>query len=307
MTYTTDDLKEFALSIGFEHIGVCESKKLDQEARQLESWLNKNYHGQMSYLERYFDLRIDPSKLLPGTKSIIVLSVNYFQEDLNFEDHHAKVSRYAQGEDYHRVIKRKAKEIIHWMKEHYGDITARAFVDSGPVMERVWAHASGIAWSGKNTLSINPKSGSYFFLCCILTDLVFEYDAPIKDYCGTCRKCIDACPTDAFSKEGYLMDASKCISYLNIELKENIPVEFKGQMNNWIFGCDICQEVCPWNRFSKQTKIKEFEDQQNLRSMDFEEWLSMNEEEFNKIFAFSALKRKGLKGIQNTIEFIKTQ
>lgn len=307
MAYNTSKLKEFALSSGFEHIGVCESKKLDKEARQLESWLNKNYHGRMSYLERYFDFRIDPSRLLPGTRSIIVLSANYFQENLDFRNNTAKVSRYAQGEDYHRVIKRNAKKIIDWMKQEFGDITARAFVDSGPVLERVWANASGIAWNGKNTLSINPKSGSYFFLCCILTDVVFEYDSPIKDYCGTCRKCIDACPTGAFSNEGYLLDASKCISYLNIELKESIPEEFRGKMNNWIFGCDICQEVCPWNRFSKQTGIVEFEDKQNLRSMDFEDWLTMNEEEFNKIFALSALKRKGLKGIQTTIEFIKSQ
>lgn len=305
MAIPTYALKQFSKSLGFERTGISAAKKLDREAKQLEAWLNKNYHGQMSYMERYFDFRIDPSKLLPGTKSIIVLSINYFQEGLKFPEGSAKVSRYAQGEDYHKVIKRKAKQIILWMKKNYGDITARAFVDSGPVLERIWAREAGIAWSGKNTLSINPKTGSYFFLCCILTDLEFECDSPIKDYCGSCRKCIDACPTGAFHEAGYLLDASKCISYLNIELKETIPIQFKNKMDNWIFGCDICQEVCPWNRFSKQTDLNEFDDHQQLRALNFDDWIEMTEDEFHKKFNNSALKRKGLQGIKNTIEFIK--
>jgi epoxyqueuosine reductase len=256
-------------------------------------------------MERYFDLRIDPSKLMPGTKSIIVLGLNYFQEQLKKSEDHPNISVYAYGKDYHKVIRRKTKDIITWMKSQYGDISVRSFVDSGPVMERVWAEQAGISWSGKNTLSINPKTGSYFFISCIFTDLNFEYNDPIKDYCGTCRKCIDACPTEAFHSDGYILDASKCISYLTIELKNKIPVSFSGKMNDWIFGCDICQQVCPWNRFSKKTKETDFQEQNTITDLTYKDWLHLTEDSFNQLFKESPVKRTKLEGIHKNIRFIK--
>ncbi|MBK8483211.1 MAG: tRNA epoxyqueuosine(34) reductase QueG [Saprospiraceae bacterium] len=305
MKHSAEGLKKFAKQLGFDKVGVVKSRQLEDEARKLEHWLHQNYHGEMSYLERYFDFRIDPNKLIPGTKSILVFSLNYFQKVEEISDDRPKISMYAIGKDYHKVIRTKTKALIRWMKSEFGDIQARAFVDSGPVLERVWAHEAGIAWTGKNTLSIHPKSGSYFFLACILTDLEFEYDQPIKDYCGTCRKCIDACPTQAFHSNGYLLDASKCISYLTIELKNAIPDTFHGKMENWIFGCDICQQVCPWNRFSTNTDEEEFVNSKNPGTITSLEWLEMNESEFQYRFNNSALKRTGLKGIQRNIRFIE--
>ncbi len=298
-------LKNFIHSLGFEWVGFAKSKPLDQEARQLEQWLHNNYQGEMSYMERYFDLRIDPSKVLPGTKSIIVLGINYYQEQKKISDDHPNISMYAYGKDYHKVIRKKTKEIIRWMKLNYGDVLARSFVDSGPVLERAWAREAGISWSAKNTLSINPKTGSYFFLSCLFTDIEFDYDHPIKDFCGTCRKCIDACPTQAFHTDGYLLDASKCISYLTIELRKEIPDKFKGQMNDWIFGCDICQQVCPWNRFSSNTREKQFDETNHISSLSFENWLDMTEEEFHFLFGETPLKRTKLEGIQRNIRFVK--
>jgi epoxyqueuosine reductase len=296
-------LKQYIHSLGFGLVGFTKSKVLDKEAAQLESWLNNNYQGEMTYMERYFDMRIDPSKLLPGTKSIIVLGLNYYQEQKKQSEDHPNISMYAYGKDYHKVIRTKTKEIIKWMKLQYGDITARSFVDSGPVLERSWAREAGISWSAKNTLSIHPKIGSYFFLSCILTDLEFEYDHPIKDYCGTCRKCIDACPTEAIHHDGYLLDASKCISYLTIELRKEIPDEFQGKMNDWIFGCDICQQVCPWNRFSKKTQEEDFKELNQLTEKKYEDWLEMNESEFDRLFKDSPLKRPKLEGIKRNIRF----
>jgi epoxyqueuosine reductase len=298
-------LKQYIQSLGFELVGFSKSKVLDKEAKHLEHWLNQNYHGEMTYMERYFDLRIDPSKLLAGTKTIIVLGLNYYQEQKKQIEEHPNISVYAYGEDYHKVIRKKTKDIIRWMKMAYGDINARSFVDSGPVMERVWAKEAGLTWSAKNTLSIHPKMGSYFFLSCILTDLEFEYDHPIKDYCGTCRKCIDACPTDAFHHEGYLLDASKCISYITIELKKEIPDEFEGKMNNWIFGCDICQVVCPWNRFSNKSSESKFYEKNGITDLKNEDWLNMNEDEFKTLFTDSPLKRTGLEGIKRNIRFVR--
>jgi epoxyqueuosine reductase len=299
-------LKKYIQSLGFELVGFAKSKQLDKQANQLEQWLQNNYQGEMTYMERYFDLRIDPSKLLPGTKTIIVLGLNYFQEQKKISDEHPNISMYAYGKDYHKVIRKKTKDIIRWMKIQYGDITARSFVDSGPVMERVWANEAGLAWSAKNTLSIHPKTGSYFFLTCILSDLEFEYDHPIKDYCGTCRKCIDACPTEAFHPEGYLLDASKCISYLTIELKKEIPDEFQGKMKDWIFGCDICQQVCPWNRFSSKTKEPDFKELDGLSQLNFGDWMNLTEDKFNSVFKDSPLKRTKLEGIKRTIRFVNS-
>ncbi|MCC6816499.1 MAG: tRNA epoxyqueuosine(34) reductase QueG [Saprospiraceae bacterium] len=303
MLISISDLREITNRLGFQSVGVSPVYQLDEEAKKLELWLSKDYQGEMSFLERYFDLRTDPRKLLPGCKSIIVLSMNYYQAQKHRED--SKISRYAYGQDYHKVLKKKAKEIHQWMIEKYGDILFRAFVDSAPIMERVWSEKAGISWNGKNTLSISPGNGSYFFLMCILTDLEVEKNNPIKDHCGTCTRCIDACPTEAIDKNGYLLDASKCISYLTIELKKNIPEEFKNKMENWIFGCDICQEVCPWNRFSKPTELNEFEAKNEILNLNIEDWISLEEEKWLEISKKSPLKRTGIAGIKRNALFIK--
>ncbi len=298
-------LVQFIRQQGFFHVGFAKARYLEEESSRLEQWLNQSYQGEMTYLERYFDFRLDPQKLLPGCKSVIVLGLNYFQEQRPIGQTQSKISIYALGMDYHKLIRKKTKHIIQWMQQHYGSIHARAFVDSGPVMERVWAKEAGISWSGKNTLSIHPKTGSYFFLSCILTDLEFESDQAIKDYCGSCRKCIDACPTQAIHPNGYLLDASKCISYLTIELKSKIPEAFKGQTESWIFGCDICQEVCPWNRFSQQTSEPDLLANASVKHMTDQDFLDMTEDTFQEIFKQSAIKRTGLKGMQRNILFNK--
>ncbi|MBK7358012.1 MAG: tRNA epoxyqueuosine(34) reductase QueG [Saprospiraceae bacterium] len=298
-------LIDFINSFGFFHVGFARARYLEEESDRLEKWLNQSYQGEMNYLERYFDFRLDPQKLMPGCKTIIVLAMNYFQEPGATNENQSKISMYALGQDYHKVIRSKTKAIIQWMRHQYGDIAARAFVDSGPVLERVWAKESGISWTGKNTLSINPKTGSYFFLSCILTDLEFEADTPIKEYCGTCKKCIDACPTQAIHENGFLLDASKCISYLTIELKSQIPEEFKGKMDDWIFGCDVCQDVCPWNRFSRQTDVEDLWISDAMKKRSDQMFMEMNEDDFNQLFNQSAIKRTGLKGLQRNIRFIQ--
>lgn len=298
-------LKEYARSLGFLHIGISKAQRLDEQAHRLESWLTKQYHADMTYMERYFDQRIDPQMMMPGTKSIITLSFNYFQKPDESTDPNPHIARYAYGKDYHIVLKDKSKQLITWMQLNYGDIAARAFVDSAPVMEREWAQRSGISWNGKNTLSIHPREGSYFFLVCIFVDLDFVVDAPIADHCGTCRRCIDACPTDALHADGYLLDASKCISYLTIENKNEIPSEFTGKMNDWIFGCDICQEVCPWNRFAKQTNEPEFTKNTNLLSLSIDDWKAMDDIHFNAIAKNSPIKRTKLSGMKRNAIFLQ--
>ncbi|MDQ3142611.1 MAG: tRNA epoxyqueuosine(34) reductase QueG [Bacteroidota bacterium] len=305
MVYSNNLFIQKAQSLGFDKIGFTKAEKLDQEARQLEKWLHNGYHAEMTYMERYFDLRVDPEKLCPGTKTIIVMSLPYDQERPQKNSDQLQVARYAYGKDYHKIIRKKTKELISWMKECFGDIQARAFVDSGPVLERVWASKSGISWNGKNTLSIHPKDGSYFFLSCIFTDLLFEFTQSIQDHCGTCRRCIEACPTDAIAPQGYLLDASKCISYATIELKNAIPESFRGKMENWIFGCDICQEVCPWNRFSKPTKEKELEAAWDLLELTKKEWMELSDEAFNMIAKESPMKRTGLEGMKRNVAFLK--
>ncbi len=303
MLIPIQELREEISRLGFQSMGVARTQALSKEAQQLEDWLSKGYHGEMSYMERYFDLRIDPEKLLPGTKSILVLSMNYYQSQRH--NNEAKIARYAYGDDYHKVLKKKSKELNQWMKSKYGDIQFRAFVDSAPVMERVWAEKSGLAWSGKNTLSISPRIGSYYFLMCVFTDLEFELTDPIKDHCGTCRRCIDACPTEAISPNGYLLDASKCISYLTIELKNQIPEQFKGQMENWAFGCDICQEVCPWNRFSHNTDIQEFKSRENLLKLKVDDWINLIQEQWEELTYKSSIRRTGLEGMKRNVKFLK--
>ncbi len=398
----TQWLKAAALRHGFMGVGISRAEHMGEEARRLETWLSKGFHGEMSYMANHFEMRTDPTRLMPGAKSVISLMYNYFPLPLNpyastslthpgattqqpgtsfaaddsgisdadqlsghekapplkgagglssdslsiltpddsrltihgdsrfttpensppplegeggwsanahspLTTHHSpfKISRYAYGEDYHKVVRRKLKALLTEIKTEFGDFHGRVFVDSGPVMERDWAKRSGLGWIGRNTLLIDPKRGSYFFLAEIILDIEFEYDHPIRDHCGTCTRCIEACPTDAISPEGYVLDGSKCISYLTIELKSAIPDEFKGKMEDWIFGCDICQEVCPWNRFSKSHEEPAFEMKDEMRNMTNEDWKEMTEEVFEDLFSKSAIKRTGWKGIQRNIEFAK--
>lgn len=296
-----------ALELGFDMVGVSKAEKLDEEARQLESWLNKNHQGQMGWMANHFDKRVDPRLLVPGAKSVISLLYNYFPKEEQHEEGAPKIARYAYGEDYHFVIKKKLKTLLKWLQDEVGQISGRCFVDSAPVMERQWAERSGLGWLGKNTLLIHPRKGSYFFLAELIIDLELPVDHPIKDYCGTCTRCIDACPTDAISQEGYLLDASKCISYLTIELKDEIPEAFQDKMEGWAFGCDICQEVCPWNRFSTPHKEPAFDPHPDLLSMKEREWHEITEEVFNIIFKKSAVKRTKYSGLKRNLAFIKTK
>jgi len=309
-------LKEMALRHGFMGVGISKAERLDDEAKQLEAWLSRGYHGEMSYMANHFEMRVDPRKLVPGAKSVVSLMYNYFpgteevqltthDSRLTVHDSSFKISKYAFGEDYHKVVRRKLKELVKELKQVVGDFHGRVFVDSAPVMERDWAKRSGQGWIGKNTLLIHPKKGSYFFLAEIILDIELEYDHPMRDHCGTCTKCIDACPTEAISPEGYILDGSKCISYLTIELKSNIPSAFKGKMEDWIFGCDICQDVCPWNRFSKPHQEPAFEMNENVKELKKEDWFELTAEIFDTIFEKSAVKRAGFQGIKRNIEFVQ--
>lgn len=299
-----DLVKEEALKAGFEMCGISKSRYLEEQAPLLEKWLKSNMHGQMAYLENHFDKRLDPEKLVPGAKSVISLLYNYYPEKDIFQNKNYKISKYAYGKDYHKVIRSKLKELLKSLKLHIGEFSARIFVDSAPVMERQWAESSGLGWLGKNSLLINPKKGSYFFLAEIISDLEIEPDVPIKDFCGTCTKCIDACPTNAIPKP-YVVDGSKCISYLTIELKEQIPSTFKDQYENWIFGCDICQDVCPWNRFSSPTKDEKFHPSKQLMNLTDESLEQMDETIFDSVFEGSPIKRTKFKGLKRNIDFIK--
>ena len=299
------ELRVMADRLGFMHCGVSQAESLDDEAKKLENWLSQGYQGQMSYLENHFDLRVDPRKIVPSAKSVISLTFNYFPEAEQQEDA-PKVARYAYGRDYHKVIKSKIKELWQEMNSAFGELEGRYFVDSGPVMERVWAERAGLGWRGKNTLLINPKEGSYFFLAVIITDLEITADGSMRDHCGRCRKCIDACPTDAFSQEAYVLDASKCISYLTIELKDEIPTEFEGKMDNWMFGCDICQEVCPWNRFSKTHNEPDFTARGHITEMKTKDWHDMDEFLFSKTLAGTPLIRAGYNGIRRNLKFLNS-
>jgi epoxyqueuosine reductase len=298
-------LKEEAYSIGFEFVGVSKADELTEEARRLETWLNSGFHGKMSYMENHFEKRIDPRKLVEGAKSVITLLYNYYHEEKQADSDTPKISMYAYGTDYHDVIKEKLNTFLSKIKEKFGDVNGRCFVDSAPVMEREWAKKSGTGWLGKNTLLINPKRGSYFFLAEIIIDVALEADGPIKDYCGRCTKCIDACPTNAIAPEGFILDSSKCISYLTIELKEALPEIFKNNMDNWMYGCDICQDVCPWNRFSKQHQEPLFLPKENLLQLTKNDWKELTEETFKVIFKNSAVKRTKYAGLKRNIGFLE--
>jgi len=302
----TNIIKKKATELGFEFCGIAKALQLEDDARRLESWLNKGLQGNMQYMENYFDLRIDPQKLVPGAKSVITLLMNYYPEQ-NQNTYAPKIAKYAYGQDYHEVIKAKLNALLQSIKENIGEINGRGFVDSAPVLERSWAQKSGLGWIGKNGNLINKKNGSFFFIATLITDIELTYDnAYTKDYCGSCTKCIDNCPTDAILP-GKVIDGSKCISYFTIELKEMlIPETMKNKFDNWMFGCDICQDVCPWNRFSKPTNEIKFKPLPEILNFSNSDWEELTEESFKKIFAHSPLKRSKWSGIKRNLQFIKT-
>jgi len=302
---TTARIKAKAAELGFMGVAIARAEHMDEEARRLESWLAQGNHGEMGYMENHFDMRVDPTKLVPGSKSVISLMYNYYNPDIQSDSDAPKIAMYAYGKDYHKVVKKKLIQLYRWINEEIGEIDGRCFVDSAPVLERDWARRSGLGWIGKHSLLVNPRKGSYFFLAEIILDLDLEYDHPIKDHCGTCTRCIDACPTEAISPEGYVMDGSKCISYLTIELKNQIPEEFSDQMQNWMFGCDICQQVCPWNRFSSPHEEEKFVPKEELLSMRKSDWQEITEDVFAELFQGSAVKRTKYEGLKRNIEFLK--
>lgn len=284
---------------------IAKAEFMTEEARRLDDWLRQDYHGDMSYMTNHFDKRVDPRLLVPGAKSVISLAYNYYTDLKQSDPDAPRISMYAYGKDYHKVVRKKLQILFEWMKSTYGDIDGRVFVDSAPVLERDWARRSGLGWVGKNTMVINPKKGSWFFLAEIITDLEMTYDHTISDYCGTCTRCIEACPTEAIHKDGYIMDGSKCISYLTIELKNNLPIEYKARMENWMFGCDICQQVCPWNRFAETHSEPAFMPKDRMITMSKEEWKDLSEPLFDELFAGSAVKRTKYEGLKRNIRFLK--
>ena len=301
----TDIIRQEATRLGFDFVGIARAEQMDEEAKRLEAWLNANLHGKMSYMTNHFDKRIDPRKLVDGAKSVISLAYNYFTEAAQTDENAPKISKYAYGTDYHFVVKDKLKELLEFIYQNIGAVNGRAFVDSAPVLERDWARRSGLGWVGKNTMLIHPKAGSYFFLAELILDLELTTDTPMKDYCGTCRKCIDACPTEAIAPDGYFMDGSKCISYLTIELREEkLPPQYKDKMDGWMFGCDICQQVCPWNRFAKPHNEPQFTPNPQLLNMTKEEWIDISEDVFKEIFKKSPVKRTKYEGLKRNIDFL---
>ncbi|MBX3164357.1 MAG: tRNA epoxyqueuosine(34) reductase QueG [Bacteroidetes bacterium] len=299
----TQLVKSEAARLGFDFCGISKAQFLEEEAPRLEKWLKQNKHGEMKYMENYFDKRLDPRLLVENAKSVVSLLYNYYPSQTQREDA-PKISKYAYGTDYHEVIKNKLHEFLFSLKEKIGDINGRAFVDSAPVMDKAWAKKSGLGWVGKNTNLITKQQGSFFFIAELIIDLELETDGAIKDYCGTCTRCLDACPTQAIV-EPYVVDGSKCISYLTIELKEAIPNEFKNKMDNWAFGCDVCQDVCPWNSFSKTHNEPLFNNTHGLLNFSEAEWNEITEETFNIIFKHSAVKRTKYKGLKRNLRFIK--
>jgi epoxyqueuosine reductase len=294
-----------AHELGFFHVGFSTADFLEEEAPRLESWLNKNHHGEMSYMANHFDKRLDPRLLVDDAKTVISLLFNYYTDQQQSDPEAPKISKYAYGEDYHYVIKDKLKELLAFIQREIGEVNGRGFVDSAPVMDKAWAKKAGLGWIGKNSNLIHPKKGSFFFIADLILDLKIEADGPIKDYCGTCTKCIDACPTDAII-EPYVVNGSKCISYLTIELKDELlPKEFEGKMDNWMFGCDICQDVCPWNRFSVLHDEQRFEPHPDLLDLKKQDWMDLQEEGFQILFQHSPVKRTKYKGLKRNISFLK--
>ena len=303
-TNNTNLIKTEALRLGFSSCGVAKAQFLEEKAPRLEQWLKNGFHGKMHYMENHFDKRLDPTKLVPGAKSVISLQYNYYPQEKISTDTY-KISKYAYGEDYHHVIKDKLFEFLSFIQENFGEVDARVFTDSAPVLERVWAKKSGLGWIGKHSLLITKQKGSFFFLAEIILDLELEYDHEFKtDHCGNCTKCIDACPTDAILKNN-TVDGSKCISYFTIELKEEIPKSMNGKFEDWMFGCDICQDVCPWNRFSIPHQEPQFEPHPDLLTMTKKDWEEITGDVFHKIFKKSAVKRTKFSGLERNIGFLE--
>ena len=296
-------IKQEAKRLGFDFCGISKAEFLEEEAPRLEAWLNSNKHGKMEYMENHFDKRLNPTLLVDDAKSVVSLLYNYYPSQTQNTEA-PKISKYAYSKDYHEVIKEKLNEFLHTLKEKIGDVNGRAFVDSAPILDKAWAKKSGLGWIGKNANLINKQQGSFFFIAELIIDLELAHDGPIKDYCGTCTRCIDACPTEAIV-EPFVVDGSKCISYLTIELKDAIPNEFKDKMDNWAFGCDVCQDVCPWNRFSTPHNEPQFTNQTGLLNWTANEWHELTEETFQMIFRKSAVKRTKYKGLKRNLEFIK--
>lgn len=299
-----DLIKAEAKRLGFLGCGISKAEFLEEEAPRLEEWLNRNYHGEMKWMENHFDKRLDPRKLVDGAKSVVSVILNYFPEETQKDPAAPRIAKYAYGEDYHFVIKRKLRALTEFIQEEIGEVNGRAFTDSAPVMDRAWAKRSGLGWIGKHTLLLTKNTGSFYLIGELILDLELEPDTPVADHCGTCTRCIDACPTDAIVAPN-LLDGTKCISYLTIELKDQIPAQFSGQMENWAFGCDICQDVCPWNRFSKPTQVEEFQPHPDMTEMNRKEWEEITEDVFRKIFKKSAVKRAKFEGLKRNIDFLK--
>ncbi len=296
-------IKSEAKRLGFLSCGISKAGFLEKEAPRLEKWLTNNMHGEMLYMENHFDKRLDPTKLVEDSKSVISLLLNYYPSETQTENTF-KVSKYAYGTDYHLVIKDKLKQLLEFIQETIGDVHGRAFVDSAPVLDKAWAAKSGLGWIGKHSNLLTQQVGSFYFIAELIIDLELEYDTPTTDHCGTCTKCIDACPTQAIT-EPYVIDGSKCISYFTIELKEKIPTEMKNKFDDWVFGCDVCQDVCPWNRFSKAHSEPLFNPHPELLSMTKKDWEDITEDVFKDIFKNSAIKRTKFEGLKRNIQFLK--
>lgn len=301
----TELIKAEAKRLGFLSCGMSKAEFLEDESPRLEQWLKDNMHGEMQYMENHFDKRLDPTKLVEGSKSVVSLLFNYYPEKQQKSETY-KISKYAYGEDYHFVIKRKLKSLLKFIQAEIGEVHGRAFVDSAPVLDKAWAVRSGLGWMGKHSNVLTKSQGSFYFIAELIIDLELEYDTPVTDHCGSCTACIDACPTEAIV-EPYVVDGSKCISYFTIELKEDLPSAYKGKFDDWMFGCDVCQDVCPWNRFSKSHNEPLFNPDDRLLNYDKQDWEEITEEVFQDIFRKSAVKRTKYTGLKRNIEFLKTK
>ena len=300
----TNLIKKEAKRLGFLSCGISKAEFLEDEAPRLENWLNKNMHGEMSYMANHFDKRLDPTLLVQDSKSVVSLLLNYFPEETQTNETY-KISKYAYGEDYHFVIKDKLKQLLNFIQNEIGEVHGRAFTDSAPVLDKSWAAKSGLGWIGKHSNLITKSNGSFYFIAELIIDLELDYDYAVTDHCGSCTACLDACPTQAIT-EPYVVDGSKCISYFTIELKNEIPSDMKGKFDDWMFGCDICQDVCPWNRFSKPHKEPLFNSSKELLTMSKKEWEEITEEVFQKTFEKSAVKRTKYSGLIRNINFLKS-
>ncbi|MCG2610828.1 tRNA epoxyqueuosine(34) reductase QueG [Flavobacterium sp. SM15] len=296
-------IKSEAQRLGFLSCGVSKAGFLEEEAPRLEAWLQKGMQGEMHYMENHFDKRLNPTLLVDDAKSVISLLLNYYPSEVQNPESY-KLSKYAYGQDYHFVIKDKLKELLRFIQTEIGEVSGRAFVDSAPVLDKAWAAKSGLGWIGKNANLLSKQVGSFFFIAELIVDLDLEYDTIATDHCGKCTACIDACPTEAIVAP-YVVDGSKCISYFTIELKDNLPMEMKGKFNDWMFGCDVCQDVCPWNRFSKPHNEPLFNPNPELLSFSKKDWEEITEETFRKVFKNSAVKRTKLEGLKRNVNFLK--